>query len=208
MEQIELETDSKFVRLAAVAGVLAPVSYTAAYLIGGAIKPGYNPLVQYVSEIGVGGDAASVVMNFGGFLLCGLFYILFAFGLSRRMKVNDLMGEIVPVLVGISGGGFVATAFFPMDVRLHALTSFFASFIQVAPLFGIYVLWKDDRWKNLWIFSLVVAVITISISVPFDYVLPTLPGLHQRLVFLPVFAWIVVVAFRLFRLADDANSKL
>lgn len=194
-------TDFNSVRLSAVCGIAAPISYVVASIIGGILKPDYNPLVQYVSAIGVGGDAASLVMNFGGFFLCGFLLLLFALGMPKRIGYGETTKMIIPVIIGISGSGFLIMSFFPMNYTLHGLTAFFASFIAIAPLFSIFIFRKDDRWKNYWTFSLAIVAGTILIGSSFKFLVPTLPGLYQRMTFTPVFLWIEVIAFRLFKLA-------
>jgi len=201
MTDLGKAVDFKFVRLSAMCGIAAPICYVAASIIGGILKPGYSPLAEYVSAIGVGGDVASYVMNFGGFFLCGLFLLFFAPGLWKRIGFDETTKMIVPVIIGISGSGFLIMSFFPWDNSMHGPTTFFASFVGIAPFFSTFIFRKDERWKSYWLFSLILVVSTILIAILLKFAIPTLPGLYQRMTFTPAFLWVEVIAFRLFKLA-------
>ncbi len=202
-----MNSDERTVKISAICGALAPVAYTLGWVIAGAMIPGYNPMSQYVSEAGTGGGTASYIMNFGGFFLCGLFLAIFAVGLSKKMREGQTTRMLIPVAVGLSGAGFVATAFFPMYDPLHRPLGFFASFIQLAPLFAIYTFRKDADWRKLWVFSIAIVAASVFIGVVIGALIPTLPGLHQRLLFAPVWIWTVVVSVNLYRMAELVNEN-
>lgn len=208
MDEFSHAADFKFIRLSAICGAIAPISYVVASIIGGLLKPRYNPFTRDVSAIGVGGDIASYVMNIGGFLLCGILLLFFAQGLLKRVGRDETTKMILPFIIGISGSGFILTSFFPMNTSLHGFTGFFATFVGIAPFFSIFIFQKDDRWKNLWLFSLIIVVATVMIGVSLRIALPKFPGLAERMTIAPVFLWIEIIAFRLFKLAGaDAPSK-
>jgi hypothetical membrane protein len=205
METLGENPDSKLIKIASVFGLAAPIAYVASMIIGGLIKPYYDPLIDVVSAIGEGGDVASYVMNFGGFFLCGVCLLIFAFGLSKRIgdEEMELTRRLIPIIVGVSGFGFVLVSFFPLDSEpwLHNMTTYFASFITLAPLFSLYVFRKDKRWTKYWTFTLLVVVATLTIAISLRYACPVFLGLRQRMAFAPVFLWIEAIAFRLHRLA-------
>lgn len=68
--------------LLAVCGISGPVIYAVVVIILGLLRPGYNRVIQVMSELGeVGAPNAIIIMNTVGFPLLGIQII--AFGLHH-----------------------------------------------------------------------------------------------------------------------------
>jgi len=100
-------------------GVLAPLVYIVAVVIGGSLRPDYSHIAQYVSELIETGAPNKAILN-PLFAIYNILTIAFGIGLflyvrnvseNRRKKVG-LVGALVLVAEGIFG--FV-TVFFPQD---------------------------------------------------------------------------------------------
>jgi len=55
----------RFASLLLKLGVLVPVIYYGVLLVGGYLTPGYNPLTQYGSELGMAGKPDGQIFQYG-----------------------------------------------------------------------------------------------------------------------------------------------
>ena len=70
-------------RILALCGIVGPIIYAIVLTVLGLLWPGYNPISQYMSELGAVDAPHPIVMNVLGFQLLGIFMIDFGFGLYR-----------------------------------------------------------------------------------------------------------------------------
>ncbi|NWF86915.1 DUF998 domain-containing protein [Candidatus Bathyarchaeota archaeon] len=70
----------------AICGIVGPIIYTIVLTVFGFFWPGYNPISQYMSELGAVDAPHAIVMNVLGFQLLGIFMIGFGFGLYRSIS--------------------------------------------------------------------------------------------------------------------------
>lgn len=106
-------------KILTLSGVLAPLAYVMAVIVGGILRPGYSHIAQYVSELIETGAPNKAILD----PLFAIYNILtIAFGIGLFLYVRDIletrrkMVGIVGVLVLIAEGifGFL-TVFFPQD---------------------------------------------------------------------------------------------
>jgi len=92
-------------------GVAGPIVFVAGFVVLGAIRPGYDPMRQFVSllELADGGWAMTIV-----FLASGLLVLASAVGL-RRSLAPGIGARWVPVGVGIAGIGLLLAGVFSTD---------------------------------------------------------------------------------------------
>src|SRR2546425_9806582 len=101
------------VRFVALCGMTAPVLMPVLWTVASLMRPGYDQLSQYGSELGTGPNA--IIMN-TNFVVTGLLIIAFATGLFasirrvRRIPIGSIM-------LGVFGVGEGAGGFFPFDPR-------------------------------------------------------------------------------------------
>lgn len=102
-----------------LSGVLAPLAYLAAVVIGGILRPGYSHIAQYVSELIEAGAPNKAILN-PLFAIYNILTIAFGIGLflyirgvfEKRRKMVGTIGACILVAEGIFG--FI-TVFFPQD---------------------------------------------------------------------------------------------
>jgi hypothetical protein len=108
-------------------GIIAPVFYLTAVILGGALKPDYSHIANFVSELIESGAPNTIILH-PLFIFYNIFTGIFAFGLfyvvSGRSKVTDLLnsGNYGAIVLGAEAlFGFI-TIFFPQDPVGTAVT--------------------------------------------------------------------------------------
>ncbi|MFC1976636.1 DUF998 domain-containing protein [Chloroflexota bacterium] len=207
-------------RLLAICGIVGPIQFIVVILVFGLLRPGYDPIRQYMSELGAVGAPNAIAFILPEFLL-GLMMIAFAFGLHRG--INEGKGsKLVPILIAVSGVGWLGASIFRCDVgcvnvsvtgTMHGLFGMFAvPPLLIAPLAILPRLKKDNRWQSYRPFSLIMG----ALAVPFFCVMfsaevsPALEpyrGLIQRLTFYTPLLWTEVMAIRLLRLCEPLKKR-
>ncbi len=193
---------TKRARQLAIAGVVGPVVFVLAAVVGAPFEAGSSQIRKFVSELAAQGSGARVVMTIGFFVL-GLSILLFAW--SMRV-LRPALGALA-LVVALSGAGTLMAGTFSCDKgcpakghmsthqELHNVSSVitFSSWI-IAPLLAAWQL-RGTRFARLsfalGLFALAVSLVLASFSdrTPDDPV-----GLLQRVVLLTVFAWFVLAA--------------
>ena len=97
-------------RLFAAAGIAAPVLWIAIVIYGGAVTPGYDPVNQFISELGERGSPTESVVRALGMALPGVLLMLFGASLFGSPGARA-----AAVLVIIHGALRVAVGAFPCD---------------------------------------------------------------------------------------------
>lgn len=206
-----------WIRRLALAGIVGPIAWWVLVAVNGAITPGYSHVADFISTLGgVGAPYAALqVLNFavlGGSILAVTLGIHAWFDDGRRPRVGT-------VLLGIFGVGVVLAGVFPQDLaapdsttnRLHDVTSTIAF---VTGIGGISLLTRriraDDRWPSYrYELGVTVVVVLVTFVVFMAGVAgdSTYVGLTQRLFVGAMTVWIVVQAYRLYRLAGDSTPR-
>jgi len=109
-------------------GVAAPIVFTLAVIILGAIKPGYSHIYHTMSELGETGavtaQPAAIV-----FIVTGLMIMVFGYGVQVRLRRDDrrVWTGVLIILYGLLD--FVGSGVFPVEAGGTANT--FISTIHV-----------------------------------------------------------------------------
>jgi hypothetical membrane protein len=168
-------------------------------------------LTNAVSELGTASAPYALVWNALGFVLVGALIAVFAWGLHLDL-LHSMGATVVPVLVAISGLGFVGAGLFPAETgfmpstrtTLHFImvSINYLPFLLVAFIFAIRLKTNAD-WKKWISFSVVMGVLGIA-----SFFIPkSIPaGLSQRLGLGAYFAWLFVMGLALLR--KQQNRKL
>ena len=205
------------VRLFAICGMTAPVLMLVLWTVASLIRPGYDQLGQYGSELGTGPNA--IVMN-TNFVITGLLIVGFAIGLFANVH-GGRGAQIGSILLLVFGAGELAGGLFPCDPgcpvtaqsvfqlthSVDAVIAFVA--IALAPLLFSLGLNRDDRWQAYRSYSIVTGLLAICLFSIFsaaslgylEYV-----GLFQRLFLAVTFLWIEVVAIQLLHISGHGRS--
>ena len=209
-------------RLLAICGIVGPILFIVIILVFGQLRPGYDPIRQYMSELGATGTPNAIVYSIAEALL-GLPLIAFAFGLHRGISKEGKASKLVPILIAVSGLGWIVTSFFPCDPgcvnesvtgKIHGLMGIIDVWpLLIAPLLILPRLKKDNRWQSYRSFSLIMGTLAVILfAVEFftgevSSVLVPYRGLLQRLTFFTPFLWIGVMAIRLLCLCRPSKKQ-
>jgi len=83
-------------------GILAPLVWASAIIFCGSLRPEYNHLTQYISELGERGSSTELIMRYAGFVPTGLMHAAFAACLYVAFKGSRL-AVIAATLLAING---------------------------------------------------------------------------------------------------------
>ncbi len=101
-------------RLLLAGGAIGPALFTAAYLVEGATRPGYDALRMAASSLSLSDQGWMQILNF---IVCGGLILGFALGL--RQTLPDGPGVTWgPILVGAVGAGLILAGVFVTDPAL------------------------------------------------------------------------------------------
>jgi hypothetical membrane protein len=194
-------------RQLALAGIIGPVVYAAAVVIGAPLDDGYSHMHSFVSELAAEGSGARLLMT-AGFLVLGLCLLVFAWS----VRVLRPAAGALALVIALSGAGTIMAGTFSCDEgcpvkghvsthqQLHNVAAIitFSSWI-IAPLLAGWQL-RGTRLARisiaLGLFNLVVALLSSSFSdrQPDDPV-----GLLEEVLLITVGVWLVLTALELRR---------
>ena len=211
-------TSSRMPRTLGVFGVVGPIIYLSALLLGGFLWPGYSQYHDTVSTLTSAGSPNQVrdvmLLLFGLYNVC---VILLAVGLYYGIEGGHLWGPVS--LVGTGALGLILFLVpqdypqgFPVTITgtLHVVVAGVITFLSLAAV-GFF--WRhflpDPHWKNYGQFSIamlpilsalgVFAVISTSISAPYL-------GLAERLSIGSILFWMEAVSIRLILPTRKGNT--
>jgi len=202
----------RLVTVSAAAGIIGPILFAIFSMALGYLWPGYNPLSQTISELGPT-NAPTVKLQALNFAILGILTVIFAFGLDiyeRRFRSTS-------VLIGMYGLGTLLVAGLPCDPgcsfkgtslvqtahSLDALISFIV--LAIAPLFFSRSSKAVPSWTKTSVWSLRVAILSIPMLSAYLVitVLSLSPdiGLVQRIFLGLLFAWIIMIGYKMAKLS-------
>lgn len=206
----DTEAGSSTMRRLALAGVIGPVLAVLVFTVGGALRPGYSPMRQAISDLGTrhGGwllDTIGVAMG------VGLIGFAVSFAVLMRPALKAGVRWFVTVCIALDGLGVITAGLFtdaPATVALHTLGSSLGTVTTVIAFAVVGVaLRRNDRWRRLGVYSLAAAVVALLlVVVEYAFLMPRSPlygipvgGAFERADFIWHYAWYVVFGWRLFR---------
>jgi hypothetical protein len=95
------------VRLGAACGVLGPAAFVGAWLLGGLLTQGYDPVDQAISQLAREGAATRPLMT-AGLVAFGLLVPVWAIVLGRRLGSRPVQAAVTTAGRGHPGGGRAA----------------------------------------------------------------------------------------------------
>ena len=203
-------------RIAAWAGIVGPVLFTATYMAQElARRDEYDPVSEVVSALEAGPNGWIQQVNFAVF---GILTLVFATGLHRGIQRTPA-GAAGPVLLGLSGIGGLLAALLPLredaagvtyDPGGHVVagaTFFLSSAVGLAVLSRRLA--RDPRWRTLASYTLSSGLLALAAFVAMGaLVMPDAAPLHdwagagQRAVILAlVFPCRIALSLRLLRVS-------
>lgn len=190
-------------RLAAACGVLAPVSFVGAWAVCGALREGYDPVEQAISQLAREGTAGRLGMT-AGFVGFGVLLPVFAQQLPRLLGA----GTALRVSATVAGLSTLGVAALPLQAveggtgdALHAAAAGVGYLaMAVSPALAVRPMWASDR-RTAAVASAAVSIASASALVASLTTGPT--GLWQRVGLGVVDAWFATVA--LWALRSDGS---
>jgi hypothetical protein len=197
------------------AGVAAPILFTGIYLIGGAIRPGYDPMRHVVSLLSLGDGGWIQVASF---IVNGA--LLVAFAVALRARLHDGPGAMAgPAAIGATGLGMVVAGVFstqplfgyppgtptgmatvvePASV-LHLIGALLLFVGLVVAAFVFARRFRQERASRLATVSLVAGVVVFvffgaSSGGPSGQLFPEVSGLLQRISLVTGLGWVAAIA--------------
>lgn len=213
-----LERGKLTARWLALAGVVGPLLFVVVYTLAGFLRPGYSPVHQAISDLGVGSHGWLVDVSC---VISGLLLIGFAVGFAALLRPVLPQGWrwLIAVLFALHGLGLVIAGIFteaPSTVMIHWLVG--ANLGLFGPvitfLIGGLVLRRAIQWRR-WgtalligsLLTLVLLVITFWVFTPGTPLASLkLGGLMERVVLIEIEIWYVALGWRLFALVG-ANAQ-
>jgi hypothetical protein len=157
-------------RALALCGILSPIIYVISVAVGGILDPSYSQIGKTVSELVQRGAPNRDLLNVM-LVVYNILIIPFAVGLYFGMKKGWTRGLVSVALVLTGLLGVAVTLFFPLDEGGKSIT--FTGMMHLVVV-GLVVpctfafelgFWqnvrRDERWKKLGFFSIVVFVVTL-----------------------------------------------
>lgn len=193
-----LEQHGSGQRILALVGLATPIIFGCLFIVAGLLRPGYNPIRQYGSELEAGPLGW---LQRGNFILVGSLLIVLAYNLHRGIA-NGPGWYLGPALIAIAGMALALVGFYPSGTwhyrgfKLFAYASI-AAFVVLTPR-----LRRDTRWRPFAPWSVIAAVLALILWLAYVWgANPTSPlnssiGLVQRLFLGVLFGWLAVLAAR------------
>jgi len=210
-------------KIAPWAGMLGPVMFTLSFTINGFLRPDYDPVRRYVSELSIGPQGWIQIVSF---MLLGVSIMLFALGLmasiptGKASRSAPLLFIIIAVCYFLSGP-FVTDpmAMFDNQQTLQGtLHGIFGAIVFSLSAASCFVLWSrfriDENWKSLSIPTLTVGIFMVILIVLMKVgqlqsgLLNDGAGVIQRCCLIAFYVWMLVVALRMKRLIRDNQSGI
>jgi hypothetical membrane protein len=203
--------------LAALAGTIGPVLFFVVLLVEGAVRPGYRPLRDTISELSLGPRGWIQTANF---LVFGILFMVFARGVpasledSRAVRVGGTL--LSSIGVGVLGCGlFRAEPWPPSSMSpsgvLHLLCAMVLIFALLPVATGVLIraFAADVRWRSLAPVTRLTSFVTLALLVGgIAFMSPPgqpsrigndYAGLIQRVDVAVFLAWQIAVARRIAR---------
>lgn len=203
-------------RAGLLCGLVAPLLWAAVIVIAGELRPGFDHVGQYISELGERGSTTETFMRYGGFVATGLMHVGFAAAFyATLIRVSDRprLTLLVAVLIALDGIGRIGAGLFACEPgcaapeslgqRLHGLSATIAFLaIAAAALLGAILFRRDKRLRSLSAYSfasgcagLIFLALMSASEATHAYT-----GLYERLASGLLTLWAFVTAVRLRKL--------
>lgn len=206
-------------RLVALLGVVSPIMCVLVFTLAGMLRPGYSPVHDVISDLGVGPDGW--ILN-TDLMICGLLGIVFALGLyqSMRLVIKRRWLLASTFLFVLSGIGVVNEGIFhqpaPGDPAAHlhlvlhgiGLAVLFYSLIAALLVLGWH-LWRLPIWRLSGCYLLCIALVTLGLLIvpPHLKVFSHSAGFLERVQVIVGFSWSVILGWRLFIRGGSSNTR-
>ncbi|WP_346287421.1 DUF998 domain-containing protein [Zoogloea sp.] len=194
-------------------GLVAPVLWAAVIILAGDLRPGFDHVSQYISELGERGSPTGMLMRFGGFVASGLLIVGYAaafYATMARLGDRPRLTLPVAVLIAVDGLGRIGAGVFScepgcaapevLSQRLHSLSATCAFLaLAAAALLGTLLFRRDTRLRPLGAYSLAsgCAGLIFLVLMSASEATHAYTGLYERLASGVLTLWVFVTAWSL-----------
>lgn len=109
-------------RLGLLCGMVSPLLWLTLIGVAGALRPGFSPVTQYISELGERGSSTEALMRYAAFEFSGFLYLCFAFALMANFR-KSRFSKLAACLIALDGLGRIGAGVFPCDPGCVGLSS-------------------------------------------------------------------------------------
>ncbi len=109
-------------RIGIVCGILGPLLWLSLIGVAGAMRPEFNHITHYISELGERGSSTEFLMRYGAFGFTGLLYVCFAAALLATFR-DGWYSTLAAGLIGLDGLGRIGAGVFACDPGCGGLSS-------------------------------------------------------------------------------------
>jgi hypothetical protein len=173
----------------------------------GFLRPGYDHVTRFVSELGATGTSYAWLLNFGGFAPAGLLSVV-ASGVLCVSFTDNLPVKLGFGIVAACASTFIVAAFSPCDIGcpasggsfsnvLHMKLTLLASVLITPTIAFIGLQFRRlPKWKSLALYSIATGVVAFVLIAAMMSTMNSRAGagVFQRLHFGVCFLWLAVVA--------------
>jgi hypothetical protein len=211
------KTHNKFLRLAALAGTIAPILFVGIFTIEGLLRPGYTAMDMYVSALSLGPRGLIQIANF---LIFGTLFLFFARAVSYEFKKRNVT-QAGPTLITIFAACLFISGPFVMDPvnaprsqttlhgAIHAILGGIAFFLMPISCFVfLRQFYQDPAWNSFAPWTLLMSIL-LSATLTLFIFAAALPigqsmfhdwvGLIQRMVLIPYMLWLFTFALAFYK---------
>jgi hypothetical protein len=195
-----------------VAGAIGSAAYVCAWIVAGAMRPGYSPVHQAISDLAVG--PGGLPYRVGG-VVAALLKIGFAagFALLSYAWPKRSWRYLATTFLVIAGLGMITTATFTdaaATVRIHSTATAIGALSRLLAMVAVgIVLLTRSEMRGWATYSFVAAGLTLLLfAAEFAAFAPSSPlasahmgGLMERIFVIELESWYVLLAIGLFRFA-------
>jgi hypothetical membrane protein len=154
-----------------------PILFVTVFTIEGSLRPGYNPLTTYISDLSIGDRGIVQIVNF---IVFGFLFLIFSYGVSLEFRERNLsllgtrIFTIMAVLIILSGPIVTQPAGTPLLEMtwmgiLHNILG--ACFFVPGPI-SCYIFWRsfriDPMWKSMKGIALLAGILLTIIVIIFS----------------------------------------
>jgi hypothetical membrane protein len=132
-----------------VCGIVSPLVWLSLIGIAGAMRPDFNHITHYISELGERGSSTEFMMRYGAFGFTGFLYLCFAAALATFPA--DWGTKVAAGLIGLDGLGRMGAGVFACDAGCVGLSLSQELHRQFATLGFVSGIMATIAWG--WVFS-------------------------------------------------------
>jgi len=202
----------KFIMLASICGIVAPIVSFGLIALLGYLTPGYNPMTDYISELWSVGSRFEEIALFL-LALMGALFLVFSIGFYLAID-EDKFSYYNFVLLTIFSLSLIFLGIFPCEnncsrngFTIHLFFTIIAcASLGFSPLLLFFTTYKDKKWKSFEKNNLIFFFFSAVFLIAYGLFHNEYKGFYQRAYFLTCFLWVERVSIKLFKLSRISKN--